>query len=72
MAIMMQIFVIQSSLDMIRNYIFHPFDCRFKISYMQKSTFTYLRDVAFIGIFYQALCVVCSMVHVSNGHTVVM
>lgn len=32
MAIMMQIFVIQSSLDMIRNYIFHPFDCRFKIS----------------------------------------
>lgn len=36
MAIMMQIFVIQSSLDMIRNYIFHPFDCRFKISYMQK------------------------------------
>lgn len=67
MAIMMQIFVIQSSLDMIKNYIFHPFDCRFKISYMQ-----YLRDVAFIGIFYQALCVVCSKVHVSNGHTVVM
>ena len=36
MAIMIQIFVIQSSLDMIRNYIVHPFDCRFKIPYMQK------------------------------------